>query len=528
MNSILCTENSVTLSQRQRLVSPRVICSQKEIKAVFGSKVNSNIRVRDKTGATLMVPQIESSCGVKMRRRNNQSLLFFSTYDGCYAEVKGSKVVVPLQVQLAGENGWFTVNISCPMTIRPRHGTPPLPTKIHRKCSIRKDLRVKCGQQRMSPDSCSNEGCCYDTTDLLCYHRINSCSVDGHFVFAVKITERDPLMHPKSLAVKDHPQCVPVITTSDTAVFKIPVTDCGVKTKVNGNVVVYELELEEVPDPSKTNHSSFSLQVECKYEASTARRVVNLLSFYAVTSPPPVVSLGYFRLQMRIATDASFTCFFAEDQLPVTLPMRETVYVEISIAPPSPDPALSLHVRDCFAYPTSRRSVWTLLYDGCPNYLDDSRTSIPVDNQGKTYSHSQVRRFDVKTFAFLNEGQPSVEEIYFYCWVEICTEDVDCAQRCAIISSQGERPRRETSPEALPAQLLSLGPLLLPQNSTNIEKNPQVQQQTMYHVTVFFYGIGVTTTLLLLLMVILCLRNRRCHKPEATQASDVQIEAARS
>lgn len=188
-------------------------------------------------------------------------------------------------------------------------------------------------------------------------------------------------------------------------------------------------------------------------------RAANLRSLYATTLPP-VVALGSFRVLMRIAQgnktglfrlraaegnpnrafvvlDASFTSFFPEDQLPLSLPLREAAYVEVAIAQPSPDPTLSLRVRDCFAYPASRHSVWTLLYDGwvsavcmqgmlarlqfllfsslcrCPNPLDNMRSSVPVDNQGKTASHSQVRRFDVKTFAFVDPhtGHPSMEEV---------------------------------------------------------------------------------------------------------------------
>lgn len=69
-------------------------------------------------------------------------------------------------------------------------------------------------------------------------------------------------------------------------------------------------------------------------------------------------------MMVFVPLDASFTSFFPEDQLPLTLPLREAAYVEISIGQPSPDPTLSLRVRDCFAYPASRHSVWTLLYDG--------------------------------------------------------------------------------------------------------------------------------------------------------------------
>lgn len=132
----------------------------------------------------------------------------------------------------------------------------------------------------------------------------------------------------------------------------------------------------------------FSLQVQCEYEASDLMRAANLRSLHAVTNLPPVVALGSFRVLMRIAQgnktevclclrateedlnhafvvlDASFTSFYPEDQLPLTLPLREAAYVEVAIAQPSPDPTLSLRVRDCFAYPASRHSVWTLLYDG--------------------------------------------------------------------------------------------------------------------------------------------------------------------
>lgn len=57
----------------------------------------------------------------------------------------------------------------------------------------------------------------------------------------------------------------------------------------------------------------------------------------------------------------------------------------------------------------------------CPNPLDNMRSSVPVDKQGKTTSHSQVRRFDVKTFAFLDRdrGRPSVEEVKHMTDVEL-------------------------------------------------------------------------------------------------------------
>ncbi|XP_055754719.1 zona pellucida sperm-binding protein 2-like [Salvelinus fontinalis] len=176
-------------------------------------------------------------------------------------------------------------------------------------------------------------------------------SVKRFFITCARQTLTPPL-NPNNLAVKGQPQCSPVATSADTAVFKIGVRECG--TRMMTSII----------------------------------------------------------LALFLFPDESFTSFLPEDQLPLTLYLRKPVYVEVSIAPPSPDPSLSLRVRDCFAYPASRHSVWTLLYDGSPNPLDNMRSSVPVDSQGKTTSHSQVRRFDVKTFSFVDPetGNLSVEE----------------------------------------------------------------------------------------------------------------------
>uniref|UniRef100_A0A672YI23 ZP domain-containing protein n=1 Tax=Sphaeramia orbicularis TaxID=375764 RepID=A0A672YI23_9TELE len=345
---------------------------------------------------------------------------------------QGSEVVIPLHVQLKGEDRWFRVNISCPLIKRLIQRTRLMPTCEWRQWrnTVPEALRVDCGHPDISSESCYKLKCFF--TFLSAYY-FSACSLDGHVVFSVKATDTDPPVDPSRLIVKDRPQCSPVLTTSDTAVFKIGDMDCGARMKVK---MWFSFNYK-----CRHFHSVRDiLQVECEYNRSDLQHEADIWSFYAVTNPPPAVALGTIRVQMRIATgtkipNASFTSFFSEDQLPVTLPLREVAFVEVSIAQPSPDPTLSLRVRDCFAYPASKHSVWTLLYDGCPNLLDNMRSSVPVDNQGKTNFHSQIRRFDVKIFTFLDPhtGHPSEEEMYFYCLVEICTQDVDCAQKCSIL-----------------------------------------------------------------------------------------------
>lgn len=66
-----------------------------------------------------------------------------------------------------------------------------------------------------------------------------ACSLDGNFVFSVEVTD----INPGNLTVKGHPECRPVVSTADTAVFKIGVTECGTKKKVMLFVHRFEIEL---------------------------------------------------------------------------------------------------------------------------------------------------------------------------------------------------------------------------------------------------------------------------------------------
>ncbi|XP_072299974.1 zona pellucida sperm-binding protein 4-like [Eucyclogobius newberryi] len=501
--------------ERRRLALPKVTCSSQRIKAVFGSHVSRNVTAKDPTGVFVPISENEESCGVKLTTDKNRGLVFLSKYDSCFTTFKDKTVVVPLHVQLKGEERWYRVNISCPLI--KRYSDRNTLSQTARECTTPKGLRIDCGYHQITSEDCYKRECCYDDRDGFCFYRLNSCSLDRHFVFSVTAADIGHSLSKSNLNIKDHPQCVPVITTPDTAVFKIGLMECGAKMKKDGDNVIYETEVEDGMD------SSFSLEVACEYEPSEMKKA-DLHTSLLVTNPPPAVALGSIGVQMRIARDASFTSFFPEDELPVTLPLRENAHVEISFVQPSPDPTLSLRVRDCFAFPETKHSVWNLLYDGCPNPLDDLQSSVPVDSKGKIAFHSQVRRFDVKTFAFLDPhtGHHSTDLVYFYCWVEICTKNVECAQYCSITSSENERKRREALHTSDHLHLLSVGPLLEGQNETDVENNPCLKSKKMFQVTIYIlYGVGAALLLIVLVMAFRCIRG--CQK---TQAVDVQRNAS--
>lgn len=163
------------------------------------------------------------------------------------------------------------------------------------------------------------------------------------------------------------------------------------------------------------------------------------------------------------------------------------------------------------------------------------RSSVPVDKQGRTTSHSQVRRFDVKTFAFVDPqtGLPSTEEVRSSPpaslrhtahardspharassfasrftstagWKSAPRTPTALSSAPSFVSafvsafaaavlvlrvrnsaspppaSEGDqqRRRRATTSESDKVQLVSVGPLLIPRNGTQVEETPCAKQK---------------------------------------------------
>ncbi|KAJ8345214.1 hypothetical protein SKAU_G00294070 [Synaphobranchus kaupii] len=463
---------------RSQDAKPSVTCKSRHMHALFGPAVQNNLQVKDE-GVRIPVPKNKETCGVKSVQEEDGRLSFYSLYDSCYHHIKGDSVVVALEVQVGKEGPWYRVNISCPLS---QYEPPELKLTLG-TCRMQKSLRVTCGPQGISRDACLKLGCCFCRFQSTCYYRIDACSLDGNFVFSVNASDFQLPISFSSLRVKGQPQCTPVTASTDVAVFKFGVTECGAKRvafylstppcphiliQVFGKVVRYAVEVEALPQvPTVARDSPIRLQVRCLY-AGSVRLQTSLLS-KDPTKPPLVSAVGTAKVRMRIATDDSFSSFVPEDEMPLELSLRTPVHVEVSFAGPSPNPGLSLRLRDCFAFPASRHSLWTLLHDGCPNPLDSERSAVLLGSWGQ--SLPQVRRFDVKTFAFIDPktGEPSMEELYFYCWVEICMEEEECEQQCPSLSYGSGRMRRESRSDRV-SQLVFFGPVLLGQNSSRWEE----------------------------------------------------------
>ena len=100
--------------------------------------------------------------------------------------------------------------------------------------------------------------------------------------------------------------------------------------------------------------------IECRYDAggSVSQSSIVSVGFMVKTPlgdplPSQIVSDGLFAIQLRIATDETFTSYMKDDHLPLRLLLGSPVYLEVRLR--SPKPKAVLLVNYCFVFYYSMR-----------------------------------------------------------------------------------------------------------------------------------------------------------------------------
>ncbi|XP_069044651.1 zona pellucida sperm-binding protein 4-like [Lepisosteus oculatus] len=399
-----------------------ISCSEVCMTVTLPAGPLEEIKVQSSSGSLVSVLDTPS-CGYSVtagQHLNTLSIL----YTGCHVRLVDHRYTVKV-VYVSKDGPRGEIVVSCPYRpYRPREG-----------CKIPRSHQVACGPERLSTAHCLAKGCCVDPETSSCYYPLEECTADRHFVFAVPRTISVPPVDPASLVIAGNASCTPVICTSEFAIFKFPVTGCGTHAFVVGETTIYLAEVETRVRRNIqsygviTRDSPFRLLVECRYAKG------NLASTgYLVKSPylpSAVLSQGVFGVQLRIATDESYSRFYPQYHRPLRLLLGNPVYLEVRLLN-APDPSLVLLVHYCVAYPRSGQAVWVLLYDGCPNPLDYGHTST-LHIHSKLPLPKHHRRFHIQTFQFLDSTSYSYinEEIYFMCSTELCLpSERQCVEGC--------------------------------------------------------------------------------------------------
>ncbi|NXA18307.1 ZP1 protein, partial [Ibidorhyncha struthersii] len=328
-------------------------------------------------------------------------------------------------------------------------------------------------------EACLQAGCCYDDMDRMapCYYGNTAtvqCLLDGHFVLVVPrgLTTQPYNLDSVRLA-SAQAGCEPVRVTETFVMFRFPVTQCG--TTVIEDRLIYEnqlistIDVQGSPRGSITRDSIYILQARCIYNAS------DLLPLrMEVAVPPtatPVAMLGPLGLQLRIATDESYSSYHPDGDYPLVRVLRDPIYVEVRLLQKT-DPNLVLVLHHCWASPSTDAAAepqWPILVDGCPFAGDNYRTQLvpvgPASPQLPFPSHYQ--RFVISTFTFVEPPSMAVleGEVYISCSASVChlAQPDPCRPSCQMgVPSRARRSLGDRRTAEAMGTVTSQGRILFP------------------------------------------------------------------
>ncbi|NXL24791.1 ZP1 protein, partial [Setophaga kirtlandii] len=331
-------------------------------------------------------------------------------------------------------------------------------------------------------DACLQAGCCYDDMDRTtpCYYGNTAtvqCLLEGHFVLVVP---RGMVALPYNLdtvrLASGQAGCEPRHVSEAFVMFRFPVTHCGTTVQVIDDMLVYEnqlistIDVQGSPRGSVTRDSVYILRARCIYNSS------DLLPLgVEVAVPPTAVPLampGPLGLQLRIATDESYSSYHSVGDFPLVRVLRDPIYVEVRLLQKT-DPNLVLVLHHCWASPGSHATSqpqWPILVEGCPFQGDNYRTRLipmgPASPELPFPSHYQ--RFVISTFAFVEPPRMAVleGEVYISCSASVChlAQPEPCRPSCQLgVPSRARRSPGDRSTGDSTGTVTSQGCLVFPE-----------------------------------------------------------------
>ncbi|NXY22099.1 ZP4 protein, partial [Atrichornis clamosus] len=408
--------------------------------------------------------QNDSDCGLLVSGTPDGSRKVLISYAGCYVFEWDGNYLILLGLEGTDTSGQKVLHeetiLRCPVDL------PALDAPSSSVCSaVPSQDRLPCASLPISQGDCKAQGCCYDPRDRIkpCYfgNTVTAhCTPDGQFSVAVS---RDVTLPPVALdsvqLAKGHSTgCLPVVKNNAFVVYQFPLSACGTTFQVTGDQAIYENELVATRDVktgslgSITRDSIFRLHIRCSYSISGSSIPLSVQVF-TLPPLPAVTQPGPLSLELRVASDGSYTSYYTDSDYPVVKTLRDPVYVEVKILQRT-DPDLILVLHHCWATPSinpQQQLQWPVLVDGCPYAGDNYRTQlVPLGFASGLLFPSHYQRFTLYTFTFADStSQEKLSGlVYLHCSTSVCHRSVQesCTTTCparARGKRSAERPFQE-------------------------------------------------------------------------------------
>ncbi|KAM9015750.1 zona pellucida sperm-binding protein 1 [Ara ararauna] len=437
---------------------------------------SARFRVMDEFGSPFEVANC-SICLHWLHTGADGAIVFSSGYEGCHVLVKEDRYVLRVQLEETLPNGAPVTSYEPqPGLGRPglqpqaqpglmRPGLQSQPSLLQSTALFypsagagtplsREQCQVAVGRMPcVAPrgrDACLQAGCCYDDMDRAapCYYGNTAtvqCLLEGHMVLVVpRGLSTQPYNLDSVRLASTQPGCEPRRVTEAFVMFRFAVTQCGTTVQTIEDRLIYEnqlistIDVQGSPRGSITRDSIYILQARCIYNAS---ELLALRMEVAIpTTAAPVAKPGPLGLQLRIATDESYSSYHPDGDFPLVKVLRDPIYVEVRLLHKT-DPNLVLVLHHCWASPSAEPAAepqWPILVDGCPFAGDNYRTQLvpvgPALPQLPFPSHYQ--RFVISTFTFVEPPSMAVleGEVVISCSASVChlAQPEPCRPSCQL------------------------------------------------------------------------------------------------
>ncbi|NXS93865.1 ZP4 protein, partial [Jacana jacana] len=424
--------------------------------------------------------QNDSDCGLLVSGTPDGSRKVLVSYTGCYVFEWDGDYLMLVGLEGTDDVGQKVLHeeklLRCPVDL------PALDAPSSSVCSaVLSHDRLLCAPLPISQGDCEVRGCCYDPRDRVkpCYfgNTVTAhCTPDGQFSIAVSrdVTLPPLILDSVQLASGRSTGCVPVMKNKVFVVYQFPLSACGTTFQVTGDQAIYKNELVASRDVktgnlgSVTRDSAFRLHVRCSY--STTGNFVPL-SVQVFTLPPlPAVSQpGPLSLELRLASDESYTSYYTDSDYPIVKTLRDPVYAEVKILQRT-DPDLVLVLHNCWATPSinpQQELQWPVLVDGCPYAGDNYWTQlVPLSLASGLLFPSHYQRFTLYTFAFVDTTSQEMLSglVYLHCSASVCHQSVQesCTTACPA-RARGKRSAEHPLQDAA-SHVSSKGPVIFLQD----------------------------------------------------------------
>ncbi|XP_056392226.1 zona pellucida sperm-binding protein 2 [Hyla sarda] len=319
-----------------------------------------------------------------------------------------------------------------------------------------------------------------------------SCTIDGFMNIQVFANVTKPNLDMSTVTVRNR-TCQPTEKSSSIISFRFPLKSCGTTVKYLGGKIFYENEVsalwKDLPPRSISRDSELRETIWCYFNSSDVKTINMSVS----TFPPPAPTRmsGPILFVMKIYPDISYQIPYSE--YPIVKTLREPIFLEVQVLNRK-DPNIELILDDCWATMSEDPNAlpqWNVVVDGCQESQDNYLTIFhPVTNVPQA---THRKRFEVKAFAFMQDGELTTNLVFFHCNAIICNikspDNPLCTKKCP--QSRAKRDelflQRHSNLASLPGPVL----LLDPEPSLSFEDERNVIQEVTIGVLPAFALVAV-------------------------------------